>query len=156
MIAYCDQGDLELAVGGARELRQLADPNKTGSAQAAIVEDYLETGAAEIRAAAEVKHEPEALSVLDADTLRKFRDVNAALSARTAYTKGARGMAMPDWVEKAAQRADEYLEMLATGRRRLGRAAGGKTAALGQPVGVVDHDPLGQGISVAAFKKGFR
>lgn len=154
--AFCSKAELELAVGGAVKLRQLADPDNTGTAVDAIVDDYLETGAAEVRSAAEIKHDPEVLKSLDADSLRRCRDANAALSARTAYVKGGHGQAMPPFVEAAAERADDFLDMLAKGLRRLGRVSGGKSAAINQPCGVVDPDALGSGVSIAGFRRGFR
>lgn len=156
MAAFCTQGDLEIGLGGAQVLKQLSDPGKTGSPQAAYITDYLEAGAAEIRAASEIKHEPEVLANLDSDSLRRLRDANVSLSARIAYEKGGLGMAMPEWVQQRAERADRFLEQLATGARRLGRVAGGKAAAINQPADVVDFDPDAQDISIAAFKFGFR
>ncbi len=154
--AFCSKADLELAVGGARELRQLADPDNTGTAVESLIDDYIETGAAEVRSAAEIKHEPETLANLDADSLRRCRDANAALSARTAYTKGGRGLAMPEFVSAAADRADDYLDQLAKGLRRLGRVSGGTVAALSQPAKVVDFDTTASGLSIAGFRRGFR
>lgn len=156
MPAYCTQADLEIAVGGAKILRELSDPNKTGSIVSSWVTDYLESGAAEIRTAVEVKHDPETIENLDADSKRRLKDANAALSARIAYTKGGQGHAMPEWVSQAADRAETFLEKLATGTRRLGRVNGGTKAAINQPVGVVDFDSSGSGMSVAGFKRGFR
>lgn len=150
------QADLELAVGGAKELKQLSDPDDTGAVVASLVLDYLETGAAEVRSAAEVKHDPETLAALDTPSQRRLRDANAALSARTAYVKGGKGLAMPEHVGLAAERADKFLDQLARGERRLGRVSGGLVAAINQPAGVVDHDPNGAGVSVAGFKRGFR
>lgn len=154
--AYCTQADLEIAVGGAAVLRELADPNETGSASSTIVDDYLESGAAEVRTAVEVKHDPETIANLDDGSLRRLRDANAALSARIAYTKGGQGNAMPQWVEAAAVRAEEFLDKLATGQRRLGRVADGTEAAINQPAGVVDFDEESSGISVSGFRRGFR
>lgn len=150
------QADLELAVGGARELRQLADPDGTGSPVASIVADYIDTATAQVRSAIEVKHDPEALAAMDTPSQRLLKDLASALAARTAYVKGGRGMAMPEYVEAAADRADETLDRIAKGLRRLGRVSGGTAAAINQPAASVDHDELGAGMSVAGFKKGFR
>ncbi len=155
-MAFADQGDLENALGGAHILRQLADPNKTGVADESLIIDYLEGGAADVRSAAEVKHEPETLAALDSPSLKKLKDVNSAISARIAYEKGGQGMAMPKWVEERADKADAYLNLLAEGKRRLGRVAGGASAAINQPAGVVDFDSDGTGISIRGFRGGFR
>jgi hypothetical protein len=156
-IPYCTQVDLEIAVGGAAVLRQLADPNRTGVVQPAIVTDYLESGAAELRSAVEVKHDPETIANLDQDSLRRLRDANAAISARIAYSKGGLGQAMPEYVRDAAERAEKFADQLAIGQRRLGRVAGGTGAPINQPATIVDFDPGGHGISVTGFaKNGFR
>lgn len=169
MSAYCSQPDLEVALGGPRVLAQLADFNGDGVADSSVVTDYLESGAAEVRTAVEVKHDPEVVAALDSGSLRRLLDANAALSARIAWEKGGKGAAMPDWIKDRATRADKFLDDLATGHRRLGRAAGDSAAAVTQAsaVGVVDHDPDGDGgtttsgaranrLSVAGLMKGFR
>lgn len=155
-MAFCDQTALEYALGGASVLRELADLDGDGTADAAVVTDYLDSGAAEVRAAAEIKHEPETLAALDAPSLRRLADVNAALSARAAYLKGGRGNAMPQFVAEAAARADTFLDQLARGERRLGRVSGGTTAAIGQPIELVDPDENAEGFSIAGLKLGFR
>lgn len=140
-MAFCTQADLEIALGGAKILRELADPNNTGTPDATTVADWLEAGASQIRAAAEIKHDPEVLANLDAPSLTRLKKANARLSARVAYEDGGKGLAMPDQIAKRADWEDEYLEMLAAGRRRLGRAAGGISAAINQPaVGALSYD----------------
>lgn len=156
MIPYCTEADLEIAVGGAKILAQLADPSGVGQPSAAVIQDYLESGAAEIRSAAEIKHDPETLANLDSDSLRRLRDANAALSARVAYTKGGLGLAMPEHVAGAADRADRFGDQLAKGERRLGRVMGGTAAAINQPAKVVDYDSTASKVSIAGFKRGFR
>lgn len=151
---FCTQGDLEIGLGGADVLRQLADPTGAGAIDSDIVTDYIESGAAEIRSAAEIKHDPEALAALDADSSRRLRDANVALSSRIAYEKGGRGMAMPEWVESRAQRSERFLEQLATGARRLGRVSNGTQASINQPAEVEDFDSQGLGISITSFKLG--
>lgn len=137
----CTQADLERALGGADVLRTLADPNKTGAIDSATVQDYIDAGAALIRAAAEIKHDPEVIANLDAPSLARLQKCNARLSARIAYEDGGKGLAMPDQVAKRADWEDEFLEMLAAGRRRLGRVAGGGQAAINQPaVGALSYD----------------
>ena len=156
-IAYCSAADLEVALGGAAVLVQLADPGQTGTADAGIVQDYLESGAAEIRPFVEVKHEPETIANLDSDSLRRLRDANAALSARIAWEKGGMGQAMPQTVTNRAERTEQFCRDLSMGVQRLGRVAGGTQASLGQNVQVVDSDPYGHGTTVASYRSnGFR
>lgn len=148
-------------------MRNLADPLDTGTAQSSIVTDYLESGAAEVRTAVEVKHDPETIANLDPPSLRRLIDANAALSSRIAWEKGGKGMAMPDWVRDRAERTDHFLDALARGERRLGRVAGGNIAAVTQATGIgtVDYDPnatarldpnKSPSISIAGLKRGFR
>lgn len=144
-ISYCSQGDLEIAVGGADVLRKLSDPTRLGQPAANIITDYLETGATRVRAAIEVKHDPETIANLSQNSLRLLKDLNAALSARTAYIKGGQGVAMPEWVDDAAKRADHDLDLIIDGKLRLGRVAGDTAAAINGPVQIVDPDPLNDG-----------
>lgn len=168
-MAYCVQSDLETALGGPRILTQLADFNQDDVADTAVVTDYLDSGAAEVRSAVEVKHDPETVATLDTASLRRLVDANAALSARIAWEKGGKGAAMPEWVRDRAERTDKFLDDLATGHRRLGRVAGGTVVATtqAQNVGVVDQDPIGDGgvdtsgvptnrISIRGLMRGFR
>lgn len=156
--AYAAQSDLELAVGGAGVLRELCDFDQTGSLASAscqaAIQDYLETGAARVRAAVEVKHEPETVAALDAPSRRLLVALNVALSARVAWVKGGRGQAVPDVVNAEAERAERDLDRIAEGHLRLGRSAGGKSASINQPAVVVaDTSTTG----VAAFRRsGFR
>jgi len=155
-IAYCNQADFEIALGGAKVLLELADPNRTGTPDLNIVTDYLESGAAEIRSYLEIKHDPETIANLDTDSLRLLRDANASLSARIAYEKGALGKGLPEFVASRAERTDRFMQQLAIGERRLGRVAGGTAATINQPASSVDYDPQAAGISVNAFRGGFR
>lgn len=147
--------ELERFLGGAHVLRTLCDPNRTGQTDAAIAQSYVDAGVAETRERVEVKHDPETIEALDTVSTQRLRDAAMALAARVAYERGAQGQAMPPKVGEAAERADTWLSDLAEGKRRLGRAAGGKVAALNQPAKLVDPDPTGVGISRAGFARGF-
>jgi hypothetical protein len=159
-MAFCTRSDLEIAVGGAKYLLQLADRNKTGNPNDAnvvsTINGWLDEGASRILQKASIKHEPEVLANLDAASLVQCRRWNKALAGRLAYRDGAAGLAMPEQLADGAREADEDLVQLAEGKIRLARVAGGKAAALGQPVGVVDYDPLAKGLSIAGLKLGFR
>lgn len=153
---YCDQATLEIALGGAQYLVQLADWDMDGVADDVVVTDFLESGAAEIRPALEVKHDPETIANLDAGSLRRLQDANASLSARIAWEKGSKGQATPEPIRERAERTERFLNELAQGTKRLGRVAGGQVPSLGQFVGVVDPDPNGCGMSITGLKGGFR
>lgn len=160
-MAFCAVGDVEVACGGAKFLLQLADFDDTGDLNninvQSVISGWMEDEAATIRSKAEIKHDPETLANLDTPSLRKLLDVNATLAARTAYEKGAKGLALPPHLEARCVRADKFLDDLATGNARLGRVAGGGVPALNQKVGVVDYDRNRDGVSVASLRKyGFR
>ena len=155
-IAFCSAGDLEIALGGPSVLVQLADRDGDGVADPDVVKDYLESGAATVRAAIEVKHAPEAIALLDSDSLRHLRDLNKWWSASVAWLEGSRGAAIPDNIKDQRDWVNQELDRIRTGERRLGRVAGGKQAGISALVGVVDHDPGGHRVSVAGFRKGFR
>ena len=156
MPSFCGLADLQIALGGASYLVQLADPTGSGTADPARVDDYLESRAAEIRSVIEVKYDPETIDNLDADSLRLLRDINKWGSARTAYIEGGRGMALPDHIREQADRADQWLTEIRTGERRLGRVSGGRKAAINQAVDVLDYDATSTGMSIAGMKRGFR
>ena len=147
--------DLERFLGGAHVLRTLSDPNRTGQADLDIAGSYLVAGIAEARERVEVKHDPETIETLDEESTQRLRDAALACAARISYERGGKGQVMPPKLAEAADRADTWLRELAAGLRRLGRAAGGKVAALNQPAKLVDPDPLGEGISRAGFRRGF-
>lgn len=151
-MAFCNVSDLEIALGGAAQLAQLATPEGQIAADPAIVDDYLESGAGQIRSVIEVKYEPEIIANLDADSMRLLRDINKWISARIAWLEGSHGQAIAPYIDQQADKCEEWLQAIRTGDRRLGRVAGGRAPALTQPVGVVDHDRLGTGVSIAAFK----
>ncbi len=155
-MAYSSQSDLEIALGSAAVLVQLADPNGTGTADFSIVTDYLESGAALVRSVVEVRHEPETIANLDADSQRLLRDCNKWLSARIAWIEGGQGQTCPERVEQMADKMETVIDQIRTGERRLGRASGGTAAALGQAVGVLSYDPDASRVSIAGFKLGYR
>lgn len=147
--------ELEVFLGGAHVLRTLCDPNRTGQTDRTIAQSYLLSGTGMVRRRAEVKHDPETLANLDPESAQFLHDAALALAARIAYERGAQGQAMPQRVADLAQREDSNLLELAEGKQRLGRAAGGKVAAINQPAKIVDPDPTGEGISRAGFARGF-
>jgi phage gp36-like protein len=155
-LTYCTQTDLEIALGGALVLVQLADPNNTGTADEDVVTDYLESGAAIVRASVNKKFTPESIENLDAASRRLLRDCNKWLSAQIAWLEGGRGEAVPQRVADQAERVREMVDRISTGELTLAVVSGGTQPALSQPIGVMSYDPLGCGISIAGFKRGFR
>lgn len=160
-MAFATQADLEVAVGGPKKLLQLADFGGVGSLAdsgvQAIIVSWLDLGAARVRAAVEVKHEPEVIAALDAESRTLLRGWNADLSARVAYERGTGGQGMPESVGDRAERAERDLDRVAAGSLRLGRSSGGTAAGINQPAGVIDHDPKGTAMSVRGMRySGFR
>ena len=69
--------ELEVFLGGAHVLRTLSDPNRTGQTDRTIAQSYILSGAGMVRRRAEVKHDPETLASLDAESaLVLSNDVN--------------------------------------------------------------------------------
>jgi len=140
-MAFCDLSDLSLALGGDDVLRQLTDFEKTGQYSAVRAQAYIEDGAADVRAAAEIKHDPEVLANLDKWSARKLNIANAYMAARHAYRKGGKGLVMPPELAAACKEQEEYLDDLAAGNKRLGRVAGGSDAPINQPaIGALSFD----------------
>lgn len=155
--AWCSQADLEIALGGPSVLVQLSDRNGSGVANAAVVADYLGSGANYIASKIQIRHSAEALADLDDGAVQLLRDWNKWWSAGVAWDEGAQGQAMPPSLAKMVDRVEAQLEAVRTGKAVLGRSAGSKQAALSQFVGVVDHDPGGHRVSIAGLKSsGFR
>lgn len=150
------QADVEQALGGAKTLLQLCDPNRTGTIDEAMLASYITYGVAKVRGAVQVKHEPEALDSLSPDDSSYLTSMAAVISAQRAWVFGGGGEAMPPILEKLYDEALADLDKIALGRYRIGRSSGGTAPALSQPVGVVDYDPNCTGISIANFRRGFR
>lgn len=153
---YPTQAELERKVGGAFALVELSGSN-TGVADSTFVDSCLMAGRAAVRGAVMVKHTADVLDALDAETTADLRRMAVIYAARAAWSDGAGGQAMPPVFETIdLPWAAGELEKISTGRRFIGGAGGKAEAALRQPVGVVVLDPLGQGVSIEGFKRGFR
>lgn len=144
---------LERYLGGANVLRTLSDPNKTGQADATIVQTYLDKAKGEVRSTALVKHATETLDNLDAESAQSLLDMALAVAARTAYERGGQGQAMPPRLVPAVEREERNLEKLALGQIVISRASGKASPKLSQFVGVVDPDPTGTGRTVYGLRK---
>lgn len=153
------QADLETAVGGAHILLQLADAERTGSlasaAAQARITAWTASAVVDIRSAVGVKHEPEAIEQLDAETLQSLRFKAKYIAARYAYVDGGGGLAMPEQLEKLVRESLDWIEKVREGKAVLARSAGGRNPSLAQFVGVINHDPQGTGWSQRGLS-GFR
>ena len=153
---YPQQADLERKVGGGSNLAQIANAVYGSAGFIAFVDSCLAVGRGAVRQSVEVKHEPETIDTLDTETTISIRRAATVKAAEAAWNDGTGDLALPDKLAAEIAAMNSYLEEIATGHKRLGRAAGFPGAALGQPVGVVNYDPQGCQISINGFKRGFR
>jgi phage gp36-like protein len=149
-VKLCSKEDLDRALGGANQTIQLLDKDKDGEPDLALVDQVLEAASGEISSY---------LINVDLDTITE--PYSSALVAKTAniaayyaWKYGAMGQGMPDLVKMdrdgAVAWAQDVGKKLATLGDRKNRPS------LEETVGVVDHDELGEKVSVTGFMKGFR
>lgn len=147
---FCKKADLERAVGGAAVLIELLDKNKDGIADETLVVDCIDAGSNELASyiqstvALESLTEPYPLVLI-------FKSADAA--AFYAWVKGSDRQAVPDAVREGYDAAVRWAQDV--GLRKATLAVTPKPT-LDPPSGFVDPDPLGMGISITAFRKGFR
>jgi len=121
-----------------------------------FVDSCLKGARGRVRGAVEVKHDPEVLDALDAESALWLQRIATVIAAHTAYSDGTGDLAIPQRLLDEFAQAEADLENLATGKRRIGRAANQPGPKVNQAAGVVDHDSYRTGVSVAGFKLGFR
>ena len=150
MPRFFDQADLERAVGGAQQLKELLDKNHDDVPDEDLVLQAIDAASNEI---ASYIH-----PTIDLDSLARpyplalvFKSADAG--AFYAWRYGSYGQGIPDAVTSAYQEAIRWAKDVGAKRATLGSQP---NATLYQPVGVVDHDPNGTGVSVKGFKRGFR
>jgi phage gp36-like protein len=134
-VAYCTQADLERAVGGAAQLRQLLDRDGDGYADPDFVAEVLEDGAAEC--ADEVQKQIDLASIV-APYPRILINCNASIAAWWAFTKSSSGRSMPKGIEAAVTFARDQVAAIGRGEKSLGVAP--TLTASGGPV-QIDIDP---------------
>lgn len=149
MAQYCSQADLERAVGGAAQLRQLLDKDGDNVADLDLVNMCLNTASGEIASY---------LINIDLDTV--VEPFTSALVAKTAdiaayyaWRYGGYGNPIPELVKSDRDEAIAWAKDVGKKYATLGER---EKPNLEDVVGVIDFDPLGQGISVKGFKRGFR
>jgi phage gp36-like protein len=160
MARFCTQADLERALGGAQQLSQLLSKSgQPGIPDPALVSQVLDMASAEIASYIQVTVNLSTLTEPYPPVL-VFKTAEAATFYAWRY--GAYGQAVPEGVVQAHDKAIAWAQDVANKRATLGAI---DKPGLDQPVGVVDHDaqasrltdrPSRTGISIAAFKLGFR
>jgi hypothetical protein len=149
-LRFCEQVDLENAVGGARTLVQLLDKDEDGIADANLVEDVLEAGNSDMASRIE-------RAVVLASLARPYPSQLIKQSARAcafyAWGQGSENQAMPPMAQKLYDNAIAWANEVGDRKQSLGSVP---RAALDPPAQMIDPDPNGEGISIAGFKRGLR
>lgn len=159
MPRFCEQSDVERALGGAAVLVELLDKDGDGVADVDLVEQCMDAGSNELASYIGV--------TVDTDQLVKPYPLILVLkaadaSAFYAWRYGISGQVCPDQTIQAHDGAIRWATDVGLKRATLVMAP---KAALDQPVGVVDQDTIASALtdnnsrtklSVAAFKLGFR
>jgi phage gp36-like protein len=150
MPRFCQQADVERALGGASQLVQLLDKDADNVADAELVDAVIDAASSEVASYIQV--------TIDLDTLAAPYPLalvlkTADIAAFHAWRYGSYGQAIPDQVVQGHDAAVRWAQDVGTKKATLGSV---KRQTLEQPTGVRDFDELGSGISIAGFKKGFR
>lgn len=147
---YCQQVDLENAVGGPTVLVQLLDKNGDGVADPLLVNDALDAGCADIAAKIE---RIVALGGISEPYPTQLVKQSARACAFYAWGIGSDGQAIPAHVQALYDNAMRWAERVGDRQDGLGESP---RPDLSPPSRIIDPDPCGRGVSVAGFKKGFR
>ncbi len=150
MTRFCQQADLERALGGAAQLVQLLDKDGDNVADADMVAQVIDAAMSEISSYIQVVVD---LTTLVAPYPFALVSKTADVAAFYAWRYGAYGQAIPENVVQGYDKAVSWSQDVAAKKATLGAV---RKQVLDQPVGVRDFDPLGSKVSIAAFKKGFR
>lgn len=150
MAQFHTKADLEFAVGGAAILLQLLDKDQDQVADDPLVTACIEEGSNELASYIQAQ--------VDLNALRPpypgvLITKSADASAFHAWSRGSDGQAAPPNVVQRYEAAIAWAKDVGLRRATLGVVP---KAALDPPVEMIVSDPLGQGISVEGFKRGFR
>jgi phage gp36-like protein len=150
MTRFCQQADLERALGGAPILVQLLDKDLDNVADADMVAQVIDAAMSELSSYIQVVVD---LTTLVAPYPFALVSKTADVAAFYAWRYGAYGQAIPENVVQGYDKAISWAQDVAAKKATLGAV---RKQALDQPVGVRDFDELGSKVSIAGFKKGFR
>ena len=150
MPRFFEQSDLERAVGGAAQLVQLLDKDKDDVADLDMVRQVQDAASNEIASYIQ--------PIIDLDALEApyplalvFKAADAG--AFYAWRYGSYGQGIPDHVIQAYDAAIRWAQDVGQRKATLGFSP---KPTLDPPAKLIDHDPLGVGVTVAGFKRGFR
>lgn len=148
-MAFCTLAQAELAAGGAVVTRELAGVATVADARYGVfTTECMEDGAGDLLTLIGLQYVP---TTIVAPYDRAMANHNASLAAWWMYQKGARSLAMPPFLERAAEAAKEWADRI-SGRRAVIFTTGTEPSKV-LPVKVIDPDPEGQGISRKAFNR---
>lgn len=147
---FFQQSDLERAVGGASVLVQLLDKDKDGFADIAMVNDVIDSATTDMASRIERAVD---LSGLSQPYPLSLVMQSSKMGAFYAWGSGSDGQAIPDPVRMLYENAKQWGIDVGNRITSMGSVP---RPTLDPPAKTVDPDPLGQGVSIGGFKKGFR
>lgn len=149
-LRFAKQSDLERALGGAQILAQLSDKSGNGNIDPGFVLFALDAGTADIAAYIQKAVDLNSISEPFPPSL-VFKTADCC--AYRAWVHGAYGQGIPPGVQQAFDLAIAWAKDVGDRVATLGFVP---KPALDPPAEEIDPDPLGQGVSVRGFKRGFR
>jgi phage gp36-like protein len=150
MHRFCQQADLERALGGAAILTQLLDKDGDNNADPDMVEQVIDAAMSELCSYIQVTV---SLSTLVAPYPFALVAKTADVAAFYSWRYGAYGQPIPENIVTGYEKAISWAQDIATKKATLGAV---RKNNLDQPTGVRDHDPHGRHVSVRGFRRGFR
>ncbi len=150
-MAYCEQADLELAVGGAANLVRLLDKDRDDVADADAITACLARATSEIDSALQIRHQLPLTTDGNGDYPAILVTHAASLAAYYAHQYGTDGQGVPQRIAEAAKDARDWLDLLAAGTRTVGTTVK-PTADL--EAAQVDTNPHGGWVTRDSLKGG--
>lgn len=150
MPRFCQQADVERALGGAAQLVQLLDKNADNVADEDLVNAVIDAASSEVASYIQVTVDLDALAApYPLALVLKTADI----AAFHAWRYGSYGQGIPEHVVQGHDAAVRWAQDVGTKKATLGSQ---KRHTLEQPTGVRDHDELGTKVSIQGLKRGFR
>ena len=151
MPRYCQQSDLERAVGGAAILVQLLDKNADNQADCDLVNQAIDAGSNELASYIQRKVDIGSISAPYPLSL-VLKSADAA--AFYAWKFGAYGQPIAEHIVQGYEASIRWAKDVGDGSATLGVI---QKPVLDPPAKTVDYDPDGSKVSITAFRKwGFR
>jgi hypothetical protein len=156
---FCQQADVERALGGPAQLLQLLAKTDPNVADPDLVDAVLDAASSEMGSYIQVAVD---LGALNPPYPLALVLKTAELAAFHAWRYGAYGVAIPDAIMQGRDAAVRWAQDVGNKRATVGAV---RKQNLDQPVGVRDQDPIASAqtdrpgttkVSVASLKLGFR